>query len=108
MAYDLHLVDLMRSAVRQRHSFSEKRMFGTWCWLHEGHLVCGAGTGRYLFRVGKALEAQALARPGATRMEGKGRQMSGFIWVDADAALDEGLASWVELAMQCVGGLPPK
>lgn len=94
----------MRSALRQRHHFTEKRMFGTWCWLSEGHLVCGAGNGRYLFRVGKALEAEALARPGATRMEG----MSGFIWVDADAALDEGLERWVALAMRCVGSLPPK
>ncbi len=108
MAYDPHLVDLMRSALRQRHHFTEKRMFGTWCWMWEGHLVCGAGVGRYLFRVGKALEAEALARPGATRMASSGRPMSGFIWVDADAALDEGLERWVELAMRCVGSLPPK
>lgn len=108
MAYDPHLVDLMRNAVRRQHGFTEKRMFGTWCWLSEGHLVCGAGNGRYLFRVGKALEAEALARPGATRMEASGRRMSGFIWVDADAALDEGLERWIELAMQCVRGLPPK
>lgn len=41
-------------------------------------------------------------------MEASGRRMSGFIWVDADAALDEGLESWIELAMQCVRSLPPK
>jgi hypothetical protein len=108
MAYDAHLVDLMRSALHGRHRFTEKRMFGTWCWLHEGKLVCGAGTGRYLFRVGKALEPEALARPGATRMESAGRAMSGFIWVDADAALDEGLQDWVALALRCVDSLPRK
>lgn len=112
MAYDPHLVDLMRQALQAsplpaRH-LQERRMFGTWCWLSEGHLLCGVGNGRFLFRVGQALEPEALARPGASVMLSAGRRMSGFIWVDADAALDHGLPDWLALAWRCVARLPPK
>lgn len=106
MAFDPHLVDLMRQAV-QTHHLQERRMFGTWCFLSEGHLVCGAGNGRFLFRVGKALEPEALARPGASVMLSHGRRMSGFIWVDADAALEHGLRDWVDLSLRCIASLSP-
>ena len=34
--------------------------------------------------------------------------MSGFVWVDADAALDAGLEDWISLCSRFVGSLPPK
>lgn len=108
MPHDPHLADLMRSALQRRRGFSEKKMFGGYCWMFEGNMVCGVEVGRYMFRVGKALEPLALARPGAAPMAFTGKKMGGFVWVDADAALDAGLDSWVDLAMQFVGGLPPK
>jgi hypothetical protein len=108
MPHDPHLTDLMRTALQRRRGFSEKRMFGTWCWMYEGNMVCGVGVGRYMFRVGKPQEAQALSRPGATPVVFSGKKMGGFVWVDADAALEDGLDSWIDQAMQFVGGLPPK
>lgn len=73
-----------------------------------GNMLCGVEVGRFMFRVGKDREAAALARPGAAVMDITGRPMSGFVWVDADAALDAGLESWIDLAAEFVGGLPPK
>jgi hypothetical protein len=108
MPHDPHLTDLMRTVVKRRRGFSERRMFGTYCWLYEGNMVCGVGIGRYMFRVGKELQPQALTRPGATALEFSGKPMGGFVWVDADAALDAGLDSWIDFAMQFVGSLPPK
>jgi len=108
MAFDPHLMDLMRTTLQRRRGFSEKRMFGTYCWMYEGNMVCGVGVGRYMFRVGKEHEVEALSRPGAAPTVFSGKKMGGFVWVDADAALDAGLDSWVDLAMQFVGGLPPK
>jgi hypothetical protein len=71
-------------------------------------MLCGVGVGRFMFRVGPELEAEALARPGAAPMDMGGRPMRGFIWVGADEALDAGLDEWIALAARFAGGLPPK
>ena len=36
--------------------------------LH-GNMLCGVEVGRYMFRVGRGLEAEALTRPGAGPMD---------------------------------------
>jgi len=109
MAYDEHLAEELRDALRGRGGITEKRMFGGLCWLMHGNMLCVLGReGRYMFRVGEAQEAAALERPGAEEMVMSKRRMNGFVWVDADAALDEGLGSWLDLAAAYVGGLPPK
>lgn len=108
MPFDPHLADLMREALKVHPGIQEKKMFGGYCWMLRGNMLCGVEVGRYMFRVGKELEAEALTRPGARPMDITGKPMSGFVWVDADSALEVGLSSWVEFAAQCVGGLPPK
>ena len=108
MPHDPHLADLMRDALRGRRGVTEKAMFGGYCWMLNGNMLCGVEVGRYMFRVGKALETQALARPGAERVAFNGRPMGGIVWVDADACLDAGLESWIDLAAQFAGALPPK
>jgi hypothetical protein len=108
MPYDPHLADLMRDALADRPNVDEKKMFGGFCWMLNGNMLCGVEVGRFMFRVGKALEAEALARPGASPMDITGRPMGGIIWVDADAAIDTGLKDWIAFASRFVGGLPPK
>lgn len=83
-------------------------MFGGLCWLLNGNMLCGVEVGRFMFRVGKDREAQALARPGAEPVVFSGRKMGGIVWVDADACLDAGLGSWIDLAAEFAGSLPPK
>lgn len=83
-------------------------MFGGLCWLLNGNMICGVEVGRYMFRVGKTLEPEALSRPGAELVVFSGRKMGGIVWVDADAALEEGLAGWIDLSMEFVGALPAK
>ncbi len=73
-----------------------------------GNMLCGAEVGRFMFRVGKDLEREALSRSGAVPMDITGRPMRGIIWVEAAAALDAGLESWIRFASQFVGSLPPK
>ncbi|MBP6776352.1 MAG: TfoX/Sxy family protein [Piscinibacter sp.] len=108
MPHDPHLADLMRGALRGRRGIVEKKMFGGFCWMLDGNMLAGVEVGRYMFRVGKALEAEALARPGARPMDITGRPMRGLVWVDADAALEAGLEDWIALAERYVGTLPPK
>jgi len=83
-------------------------MFGGYCWMLHGNMLCGVEVGRYMFRVGKDLEAKALARPGASPMDITGRPMRGFVWVNADNTIGTGLTSWIEFAARFVATLPPK
>jgi TfoX/Sxy family transcriptional regulator of competence genes len=108
MPHDPHLAALMRTALAKRRGVAERKMFGGPCWMLNGNMLCGAEVGRFMFRVGKDQEAEALARPGASPMDITGKPMRGIIWVDADAAIDAGLEEWITCAARFVGALAPK
>ncbi len=108
MPYDEHLAERMRHALGPREEIEERRMFGCVCWMLRGNLLCAAEVGRYMFRVGPALEAEALARPGTRPMDVTGRPMRGIVWVDAEAAPEAELRRWIDLAERFVGDLPAK
>ncbi|MFZ5782705.1 MAG: TfoX/Sxy family protein [Pseudomonadota bacterium] len=106
MPYDEHLAERLRRALGRREDIQEKRMFGCACWMLRGNLLCAAEVGRYMFRVGPSLEAEALSRPGASPMDATGRPMRGIVWVDAAVTPDSALDQWIELADRFVGNLP--
>lgn len=108
MASDPSLADAMRTALRRRSNVVEKKMFGGIGWMWRGNMLCGLEGRRFMFRVGKELEADALARPGASPMDFTGKPMRGFVWVAAEPALKVGLRSWIDLAARYVGRLPAK
>jgi hypothetical protein len=66
------------------------------------------GADRFMFRVGKANEAKALARPGASAVEMGGRRFGGFVFVDAKACASRALTAWVAMALGYVRTLPKK
>lgn len=107
MPHDPHLADLLRGALKGRAGVTERAMFGGYCWMLNGNMLCGVEVGRFMFRVGKDLEPEAVAR-GAEPVSFNGRRMGGIVWVDADAALDAGLPAWIDFAARFVGALPPK
>jgi hypothetical protein len=106
--HDPHLAERMRLALANRRGIEERKMFGGFCWMLNGNMLCGVEMGRYMLRVGKDLEAESLARPGATPMDITGRPMQGFVWVRANKAEGKALDSWIDLAAQYVGTLAPK
>lgn len=108
MPYDPELAEAMRKALSSYSHIEEKKMFGGYCWMLRGNMLCGVEVGRYMFRVGKELEVEALLRPGAKPMDITGRPMRGFVWVDAKAARGKALQNWIALAAQFVGSLPRK
>ncbi len=108
MPYDPHLANEMRAALRLREGIVEKKMFGGYCWMLNGNMLCGVEVGRFMFRVGKDLEAEALSRPGARPMDITGKPMRGFVWVDANDAMRDGLKRWLDLATRYVGTLAVK
>jgi len=108
MPHDPELADAMRAALRGRRNIVEKKMFGGYCWLLRGHMLCGVEVGRYMFRVGPDQESEALTRPGSKPMDITGRPMTGFIWVDATRAEGAALRDWIEYAANYVRALPAK
>lgn len=108
MPYDPQLAGRLRMALQSRDGVVEKKMFGGYCWMLHGNMLCGAEVGRYMFRVGREQEAEALAQPGARPMDITGKPMKGFVWVDASATTGKALDAWIRLAERYVGSLPPK
>ena len=112
MAYDEILTERFRNALGHP-SAVEKRMMGGVCFMLNGNMLGGAdrtkdGDRRFMFRVGKDNEDEALSRPGAMVMEMGGRRMSGLIFVDADKCDEAQLKSWIALARGFVDTLPAK
>lgn len=113
MPYDEDLADRMRLALRAHAGISEKRMMGGICFFLHGNMLCGArrdkdGVRRFMFRVGKEQEAEALADPVATPVIHGGRKLGGFIHVmDDDCDADE-LGDWLAMCLTHASSLPPK
>lgn len=99
------LAERLRVALAGRTGLSEKQMFGGTCFLLHNHMLCGTGSGSFLFRVGKEAHAAAVKRPRATPMVHNGRKMEGYIWVEPEV---KDLEPWIELAVRHVSSLPPK
>ncbi len=113
MAYDEFLAERLRDAIGDQRPVAEKRMMGGVCFMIDGNMLGGAdrqkdGSGRFMFRVGKDNETEALSRPGAIPLEQGGRRMGGMVFVDESACGPKELKSWVALALKFVGALPPK
>jgi TfoX/Sxy family transcriptional regulator of competence genes len=108
MPYDPDLAEKMRSALQSLQGIEERKLFGGYWWMLNGNMLCGVEVGRYVFRVGKEQEAEALNHPGVTPMDITGRPMRGIVWVQAENTQGPALQQWIELATRFVSALPPK
>jgi TfoX-like protein len=103
------LADRIRAEIGGHPHGGEIRMFGGICFTLNGNMLVGTmKDGELLARVGEGQEAEALAKPGARRMNFTGREMKGFIMVAAEELSDEALREWISMATAFVGTLPPK
>jgi hypothetical protein len=108
MAYDEHLAQHIRDLAKGRPEITEKKMFGGICFFLNGNMLCGVEVGRYMFRVGKEQEGEALKKTGASRMDLTGRPMGGLVHVTEDACHGAKLAEWLATAERFVVTLPAK
>jgi TfoX/Sxy family transcriptional regulator of competence genes len=103
------LADHIREVIGGHPHGGEIRMFGGICFTLNGNMMVGTMKGgELLVRVGDDQEAEALAKPGARRMDFTGREMKGFIMVAAEELHDDALREWISMASAYVGALPPK
>ncbi len=112
MAYDKFLTQRFRDGLGNISGVTEKKMMGGVCFMINGNMIGGCdrqidGSARYMFRVGKSNQAEALTRPGATQTINGTKRIGGFIYVGGESCNDDQLKSWIALAMSFVGSLPP-
>jgi hypothetical protein len=108
MAYDEDLAERIREYVAPVRGVSEQRMFGGLAFLVNGHMaVAASGSGGMLLRVDPADTEALVARPGAARFVMRGREMDGWLRVDAPEA-DAEFRAWVDRGVAYASSLPPK
>jgi TfoX/Sxy family transcriptional regulator of competence genes len=110
VAYDEELAARIRDLIGDEPSLTEKKMFGGLAFLIGGNMAVGAsGQGGILVRVDPEQSAELVATTNAYLMEMRGRQMEGWLRVDADAlGTGDELAKWVELGTTYARSLPAK
>jgi TfoX/Sxy family transcriptional regulator of competence genes len=110
VAYDEELADRIRELVGGEPALTEQKMFGGLAFLIGGNMaVAASGQGGILVRVDPAESDALVASTSAHVMEMRGREMRGWLRVDADDVGTEGeLAKWVEVGTAYARSLPAK
>jgi TfoX/Sxy family transcriptional regulator of competence genes len=110
VAYDEELADRIRKLIGSEPDLTEQKMFGGLAFLIGGNMaVAASGQGGLLVRVDPAESDRLVATTNARVMEMRGRQMRGWLRVDAeDVRTERQLARWVELGTAYARSLPAK
>jgi TfoX-like protein len=110
VAYDEKLASRIRDLVGDDLDCTETKMFGGLAFLVNGNMaVAASGQGGLLVRVDPEESAGLVAQSGARLLEMRGREMPG--WLRVDAARVQGkaeLAPWVKRGVSYARSLPPK
>jgi hypothetical protein len=110
VAYDEELAGRIRALVGDEPGLTEQRMFGGLAFLIGGNMAVGvSGQGGALVRVAPADSDALVAATSARPMEMRGRELRGWLRVDADdLRTDDELAAWVERGTAYARSLPAK
>jgi TfoX/Sxy family transcriptional regulator of competence genes len=110
MAYDEDLADRIRELVSEESNLTEKKMFGGLAFLIGGNMaVAASGQGGLLVRADPAKSDQLVSKSNARPMEMRGREMAGWLRVDADdVRTKRQLARWVTIGTTYARALPRK
>ena len=110
MVYDEDLACRIRELLIAESDLTEKKMFGGLAFLIRGNMaVAASGQGGVLVRVDPANSDKLVATSSARPMEMRGREMQGWLRVDAeDLRTKRQLARWVALGATYARSLPAK
>ena len=110
MAYDEELADRLREVLQGEAGLTEKRMFGGLAFLINGNMAVAASSkGGLLLRVDPASTASLVDKPHVGPFEMRGREMDGWLRVDAEAVpTAKDLRSWVRRGVTYARSLPAK
>jgi TfoX-like protein len=105
VAYDEELAGRIRELVAGEPGLTEQKMFGGLAFLVGGNMaVAASGQGGLLVHVDKADGEELIRTTSARPMEMRGREMAGWLRVEAG----DDLADWVERGTAYARSLPAK
>jgi TfoX/Sxy family transcriptional regulator of competence genes len=110
MAFDEDLANRLRELVGGQPDVTEQRMFGGLAFLIAGNMsVAASGQGGLMVRVEPEDTEGLLAKPHARPMEMRGREIKGWVRVDAEGVRTKRqLEPWVRRGVAFARSLPPK
>ena len=110
MAYDADLADRIRELLAPLRGVDEMRMFGGLAFLINGNMsVAVSGQGGLMVRVPPGGTEKLLSRAHVTPMVMGGREVRGWIRVDAGGVKStRQLTGWVTRGADYARSLPPK
>jgi TfoX/Sxy family transcriptional regulator of competence genes len=110
MAYDEALADRIRELLAAEPGLTERKMFGGLGFMIGGNMALAAsGQGGLLVRVDPDETDALVAQPHASRMQMRGREMDGWLRVDAEGVAGQPeLEAWVRRGAGYARSLPPK
>jgi TfoX/Sxy family transcriptional regulator of competence genes len=110
MAYDEELASRLRNLVADEPGLTEKKMFGGLAFMIGGNMaIAASGQGGLMVRANPDQSDALVAKTSARLVEMRGRQMPGWLRVDApDVRTKQQLAKWVALGVNYARSLPPK
>ena len=108
MAYDGELADRIREVIAGEPGLSEKSMFGGLAFLIDDKMAVSASNqGGLLLRVDPTMTDSLLREPQIRRFEMRGREMDGWLRVDAEVLkTDDELRRWVRQGVAYARSLP--
>ena len=110
MAYDEDLAERIRELTDRERARTEMKMFGGLAFLISGNMaVAASGQGGILVRVDPDESDSLISKSKAYPMEMRGREMRGWLRVDAEHVRTKSqLSKWVERGVNYARSLPPK
>lgn len=97
---DSGLLSRVRAALAPFSNVKEKRMFGSTAFMVRGKLCISARAERIMCRIDPASHAAALKREGTQTVVMRGRELRGYVYVDAESVrTTAALKYWVDLAL---------
>jgi TfoX/Sxy family transcriptional regulator of competence genes len=110
VAYDEDLADRIRELLAESRGVTERKMFGGLAFLIHGNMaIAASGQGGVLVRVDPAESDRLVASTNARPMVMRGREMSGWVRLDAeDVRTKRQLSKWVTLGRAYAESLPGK
>jgi hypothetical protein len=108
--YDEDLAGRIRDLVASEPDVTEQRMFGGLAFLIGGNMsVAASGQGGLMVRVDPEETSALLAKPHTRPFEMRGREMQGWLRVDAEGVgTERQLAPWVRRGVEYARSLPAK
>jgi len=109
VAFDEELAGRVREVISLRSNVTEKRMFGSNCFLVGGNLAVCVRQDELLVRLDQEDADRAVGEDGVRVAEMGSRRMKGWVFVSAESvAGDAGLTEWVEAGADYAASLPAK